>query len=102
MVAMHLIAPSPRATAVDGELGFERLLTSLSTRFASLEVEHLTPALVDALEQTCLALNVDRSTIIEFNENGTIHTSHSGQRPGVEDRASTSIRRAGDGSRAGS
>ena len=60
-------------------------MTSLSTRFASLEPEHVTPALVDALEQTCLALNVDRSTIIEFNENGTFHGSHSGQRPGVEE-----------------
>ena len=82
---MQLVAISPRATAGDDGLGFERLLTSLSTRFASLELEHLTPALVDALEQTCLALNVDRSTIIEFNENGTIHTSHSGQRPGVDE-----------------
>ena len=54
-------------------------------RFASLEFEHLTAALVDALEQTCLALNVDRSTIIAFNENGTIDTSHSGQRPGVDE-----------------
>ena len=41
--------------------------------------------LVDALEQTCLALNVDRSTIIGFNENGTIDTSHSGPRPGVDE-----------------
>ena len=60
-------------------------MTSLSTRFASLELEQLTPALVYALEQTCLALNVDRSTIIEFDENGTIHTSHSCQRRGVEE-----------------
>ena len=81
---MQLVTHSPRAPVDDG-LGFERLLTSLSTRFASLELEHVTPALVEALEQTCLALNVDRSTIIEFNENGTIHASHTGQRPGVEE-----------------
>ena len=85
MVLMQLVAHLPRATAGDDGLGFERLLTSLSTRFASLELEQLTPALVYALEQTCLALNVDRSTIIEFNENGTIHTSHSCQRRGVEE-----------------
>jgi transcriptional regulator with GAF, ATPase, and Fis domain len=78
---MQLVAISPRATGDDG-FGFERLLTSLSTRFASLEPEHLTPALVDALEQTCLALNVDRSTVIGFNENGTIDASYSGPRPG--------------------
>ncbi len=82
---MQLVTLSPRAPAADDGLGFERLLTSLSTRFASLELEQLTPALVYALEQTCLALNVDRSTIIEFNENGTIDTSHSCQRCGVEE-----------------
>ncbi len=30
-------------------------------------------------------MNVDCSTIIEFNENGTIDTSHSRQRPGLEE-----------------
>ena len=82
---MQLVATSPRSTAGDDGWGFERLLTSLSTRFASVELEHLAPALVDALEQTCLALHVDRSMIIEFKQDGTIHTSHSGQGPGVEE-----------------
>ena len=81
---MQLVAISSRATG-DDESGFERLLTNLSTRFASLQIEHVTPALVDALEQTCIAFNVDCATIVEFNENGTVHTSHSGQRPGVEE-----------------
>ena len=81
---MQLVAISSRATG-DDESGFERLLTNLSTRFASLHIEHVTPALVDALEQACNALNVDCATIVEFNEDGTVHMSHSGQRPGVEE-----------------
>ncbi len=82
---MHLIAHLPRAAAGDDGLEFERLLTSLSTRCASLELDQLTQALVYALEQTCLALNVDRSTIIELDENGTVRTSHSRQRNGFEE-----------------
>ncbi len=85
MAPMHLIAHSPRSTAVDDGMGFERLLTSLSTRFASIEREPLASALDYALEQVCLAMNADRSTLIEFDENGIIHTSHSRQRPGLED-----------------
>ena len=83
---MQLVAFSSRATAVDDGLGFERLLTSVSTRLASLEPEQLAPALDFALEQVCLAMHADRSTVVEFNEDGTVHTSHSRQRPGLEDR----------------
>ena len=98
---MQLVAFSSRGTAVDDGLGFERLLTSVSTRLASLEREQLAPALDYALEQVCLAMNADRSTIIEFNENGTIHRRTHGSDPGSRIRPSTSSRRAGDGFRAG-
>ena len=91
MAPMQLVAISPRAAAADDVLGFERLLTNLSMRFASLEFEHLTAALVDALGLTCVALNVDRSTIIAFNENGTIDTSHSGQCPGAADEPGVEV-----------
>ena len=57
---MHLVAHSPRATAVDDGLGVDRLLTSLSPRFASLELEQLASALDFALEQVCLAINADQ------------------------------------------
>ena len=40
-------------------LGVDRLLTSLSPRFASLELEQLASALDFALEQVCLAINTD-------------------------------------------
>ena len=55
-------------------------MTSLSTRFASLELEHLTPALVDALEQMCLALNVDRSTIRRLADEKLRHALAEGER----------------------
>ncbi len=81
---MQLIAYSPRATSCDDGLGFERLLTSLTARLASVAPEQLEPALDHALEQVCLAMHADRSTFIEFDEHGTIQTSHSRQRPGLE------------------
>jgi formate hydrogenlyase transcriptional activator len=85
VVSMQLVAFSRSETAVDDGLGFERLLTSLSTRLASLEPAQLVPALDYALEQVCLALKADRSTIIEFDDQGTIRMSHSRQRPGLQD-----------------
>ena len=74
---MQLLAHSARTTAAGDGLGFERTLTSLSTRLASFDREQVAPALDDALEQVCRAMNADRSTIIEFSENGTVYTSHS-------------------------
>ena len=60
---MPLVARSAGAAAVDGVLGFDRLLVSLSTRFASLELPQLASALDQALEQVCLATGADRCTI---------------------------------------
>jgi formate hydrogenlyase transcriptional activator len=82
---MQLVALSPRVTASDDGAGFERLLTSLSMRFASLELEQLTPAFAYALEQTCIAMNVDCATIVEFNENGAIQGTRSRPRPGLDE-----------------
>ena len=78
-------------------MGFDRLLTSVSPRFASLEPDQLAPALDYALEQVCLAMHAER-TIIEFNGDGTIETSHSRQRPGLE-ALLVDASGAGDGSR---
>ncbi len=81
---MQLVAFSTRPTTVQDGSQFERLLATLSSRFAALECDQLAPALGYALEQICLALNVDRGTIIDFTEEGTIRGCHSGQRPGLE------------------
>ena len=95
MVLMQLVAFSSRATAVDEGLGFERLLTSLSTRLASVQLDQLAPALDHALDLVCFAMNADRSTIIEFNESGTTN----GSDPDSRSWPSTSSRSAGAGSR---
>jgi transcriptional regulator with GAF, ATPase, and Fis domain len=70
----------------DDGAAFERLLTAISTRFASLDSCQITRALDDALEQTCLAMNVDRSAIIEVDENGTLQTCRLGNRRQSDDR----------------
>jgi formate hydrogenlyase transcriptional activator len=70
---MHLVAPSPRAPAIDDGLGFERLLTSLSTRVAPRELEHLGSALDHALEQVCLAVKADRSTLLKLADEKLRH-----------------------------
>ena len=77
---MRLVAPSPRATAVDDGLGFERLLTSLSTRFASLDLERLASALDYALEQVCLAMNADSRTIRRLADEKLRHALAEGER----------------------
>ena len=45
------------------EGGFERLLTSLSTRSAPADMARLASALDYALEEVCLAMNADSRTI---------------------------------------
>jgi transcriptional regulator with GAF, ATPase, and Fis domain len=81
---MQLVALSSRSTASDDGSGFERLLATFSSRLASLELDQLTTALDDALDQTCVAMKVDRSTILEFEERGAIQAVHSRPRPGLE------------------
>jgi transcriptional regulator with GAF, ATPase, and Fis domain len=75
---------SSRPSTIDDGSGFERLLTQSSTRFASLDSEQLTPALNVTLEQTCIDMKVDRSTIIQFDEDGAMQTVHSCQQPSQE------------------
>jgi transcriptional regulator with GAF, ATPase, and Fis domain len=60
---MQLVKRSPQAAAVDDGLRFERLLTSLSTRPSPLDLERVASALDYALEQVCVALDADSSTI---------------------------------------
>ena len=77
---MHLVAFSPRQTAVDDGLAFERLLTSVSTRLASLEPDELAPALDYVLEQVCVAINADRGTIRKLADEKLRHAIAEGER----------------------
>src|SRR5262245_39156383 len=83
MVPMQLVACSPGPAGDDRNSGFERLVTELSTRFASLELDELPSALDHALEQTCLVMAVDIASVIELDENGVIETFRSRWRPGI-------------------
>jgi transcriptional regulator with GAF, ATPase, and Fis domain len=82
---MQLVASSPHPFPVDDESAFERLLTRIATRFASLEPDQLAPALGDALEQICVAMRVDCSAIIELDQSGAIQSSHSRHRAGFRE-----------------
>ena len=77
---MRLVAPTRRPTAVDDGLGFERLLTSLSTRSAPLDLERLASALDYALEQVCLAMNADSRTIRRLADEKLRHALAEGER----------------------
>ena len=61
-------------------MGFERLLTSLSTRYAPLKLEQLTPALDYALEQVCLTMNADSRTIRRLADEKLRHALADGER----------------------
>ena len=66
--------------AVDDGLGFERLLTSLSTRSAPADLERLASALDYALEEVSLAMNADSRTIRRLADEKLRHALAEGER----------------------
>ena len=66
--------------AVDDGVGFERLLTSLSTRSAPLDLERLASALDYALEEVSLAMNADSRTIRRLADEKLRHALAEGER----------------------
>jgi formate hydrogenlyase transcriptional activator len=81
---MQLVALSPRLPSADDGALFERLLATLSSKFAALHLDDLTQVLSTALAEVCLTLNVDRSSVIEFGEDGCVGGCYSSARPGVD------------------
>ena len=74
---MQVIAFSSPRSGRDGELQqFERLAATLSSQFARLHVEEIAPAIVGALEQVGVAIDVQACALIEFTEGaiGAMHT----------------------------
>ena len=63
---------------------FERLLATLSSKFAAFNLDALAQALPTALAEVCLTLNVDRGTLIEFGEDGKSRGCFSSSRPGPD------------------
>ncbi len=83
-MSMQLVALSSRTASESEVPQFEHLLSTLSSRFAALHLDELAQALVHTLEQICLVLNVDRSSVIEFSEDGNVRICQSRVRPGVD------------------
>ena len=66
---MQVIAFSSARSGRDGELQqFERLAATLSSQFARLHVEEIAPAIVGALEQVGVAIDVQACALIELTE----------------------------------
>jgi transcriptional regulator with GAF, ATPase, and Fis domain len=62
---------------------FEYLVASLSSRFAALHPNDLAATLAQALEQVCVALSVERATLIELAETSGVRAWHSRDRPSL-------------------
>ncbi|MGH7334111.1 MAG: sigma-54-dependent Fis family transcriptional regulator [Candidatus Rokuibacteriota bacterium] len=68
----------------DDRLRFERLLADLSARFVNLPPLEVDQEIEDGLRQIVKTLEVDRSTLMEFSEDGTqFIVTHSCAREGV-------------------
>jgi formate hydrogenlyase transcriptional activator len=80
---MQLVAHTPRQSSIDDGPLFERLLATLSSKLAALHLDDLAQALPTALTEICVALNVDRSTVIEFGEESERRGCYSAVRPGA-------------------
>jgi transcriptional regulator with GAF, ATPase, and Fis domain len=77
--------PVGRSSADDDMRQFERLVANLSSTFASLHFHEFPAAIVHTLQQVCVVLDVDRTTLIEFGDDGDVRAHHSQARPGIED-----------------
>jgi len=81
---MQLVALSTRTTTDSDSQQFERLVATLSSTFAALPLDELAQTLKHTLGEVCMVLNVDRSTVVEFDEDGGIRACHSQDRPGID------------------
>ena len=85
MVPIKLVAISSRSSSGDDTPQFEHLLAALSSRFAALHLDNLAQVLSSALEQVCVALNVDCGSVLEFSEEGRVRGCCTRIRPGIDD-----------------
>jgi formate hydrogenlyase transcriptional activator len=84
---MQLVDIGSARTTPEEELRHsERIVALLSSKFAALQGGELSTVLGESLEQICVALNVDRATVIEFSEDNAVRACHSQSRPGQDMR----------------
>src|SRR5262245_13886151 len=82
---MQLVAFKPAPGTTESEMRqFEYVVASLSSKFAALHQNDLTSSLAQALEQVCVALCVERATLIEFADTTGVRAWHSRDRQNIE------------------
>jgi formate hydrogenlyase transcriptional activator len=80
---MQLVGLSSAQTTTEDDVWqFERLVATLSSTFAAVRFHEFSNAIVDTLQQVCVALHVDRATLIEFGDAPGLRDWHSAACPG--------------------
>jgi formate hydrogenlyase transcriptional activator len=79
---MQLAVLSPRMPPGDDAPQFERLIANLSSRLASLQLDDRPTTLGPLLEEICLTLGLDRSSVLELGDDG-IQAVHTRSRSGA-------------------
>ena len=70
---------------IDRALGFEELLSKISTRFLNLPVDVIDANITDSLQELVEFLDMDRSTLYQLDNNRAIFVlTHFWSRPGIE------------------
>src|SRR5260370_21303209 len=69
---------------LEDRLRFEVLLTELSARFVRATSGSIDQEIVNAQQQIVLALDLERSTLVQTQDGGHDVVTHSWQMPGVE------------------
>jgi signal transduction histidine kinase len=79
-------AASPASIVRSPEVvDFEKLLADLSTTFVRLSVEDIDSEIEECLQRIVLAMNIDRSTVVQVDPaDGLIYTTHQWARDGFD------------------
>ena len=78
------VRPLTTGATIEERLGFEQLLADLSARFANVAGESLERDIEDALLELIAYLGFDRSSFVEFHEQGTPTVVCSVTAPGID------------------
>src|SRR5258705_2287262 len=68
--------------ALEDRLRFETLIADLSAEFVNLDTDLIDGAIQDAQRRIVEALDLDRSTLFQFSEDGELVFTHYWSRPG--------------------
>ena len=81
MIAAVSDLDKPLRAALEDRVRFETLVADLSSRFVNLDPEQVDGVIQDAQRQIVEALDLDRSTLFQLAEDGTLFYTHYWARP---------------------